>query len=126
MMGGVSLGDAGATSALLVADAAGPAAPPLVSGGPRVGGQLQPPQLLSSVSLVYPPTARMQHIQGIVMLDAVVDETGKVVETTVLAGPGQLMAAAQESVRNWKYKPAQLNGKPIAVHTKVNVKFSLQ
>jgi outer membrane biosynthesis protein TonB len=36
------------------------------------------------------------------------------------------MGAAEESVRSWKYRPAQLNGKPIAVHAKVNVRFSLE
>jgi protein TonB len=87
---------------------------------------LQPPQLLNSASLVYPPTARMQHVQGVVVLDALVDESGKVTETTVVAGPGPLLMAAQESVRSWRYKPAQLNGKPIAVHTRVSVRFSLQ
>ena len=68
----------------------------------------------------------MQHIQGTVVLDALVDENGKVVETEVIAGPQPLVPAAQDAVRNWKYKPAQLNGRPIAVHTKVSVRFSLQ
>jgi protein TonB len=116
MVGAVSLGDAGS---LLVAEPSGPAPPP------AIGGQLQQPQLLASTPPVYPPAARMGHVEGAVSLDALVDETGKVVETKVIAGPAPLVAAAQEAVRYWRYKPAQLNGRPIAVHTKVTVRFAL-
>jgi protein TonB len=120
IVGAVGLSDGGAASALLAAEPAGPA-PPLA-----IGGQLQQPQLISSTAAVYPPNARMQRIQGTVVLDALVDESGNVVETKVIAGPQPLLLAAQDAVRNWKYKPAQLNGKPIAVHTKVSVRFALQ
>jgi protein TonB len=125
MMGTLNLSDAGTANPLLAAAAAGPAPPP-VSSGPTVGGQLQPPQILNSTAPVYPQMARMQKVQGVVTLDALVDETGKVAEATVIAGPQPLVRAAQESVRNWKYKPAQLNGKPIAVHTRISVRFALQ
>jgi protein TonB len=118
MMGAASLGDT--AGSLLVAESTGPAPPP------AIGGQLQLPQLLTSTAAVYPPNARMSHLEGTVTLDALVDETGKVVETKVIAGPAPFLQAAQESVRNWRYKPAQLNGKPIAVHTKVSVRFSLR
>ena len=118
--GALNLSDAGAASALLASEPAGPAPPS------TVGGQLQQPQLISSTAPVYPPNARMQRIQGTVVLDALVDETGKVVETTVIGGPQPLRVAAQDALRNWKYKPAQLNGKPIAVHTRVSLRFALQ
>lgn len=125
MVGTLSLGEAGAANSLLVAEAAGPAPPP-GSSKPAVGGQLQLPQMISSVAPVYPPGARMQRVAGVVVLDALVDETGKVVETTIISGPQPLVSAAQQSVRNWRYKPAQLNGKPIPIHTKISVRFSLQ
>jgi protein TonB len=113
-----------ADNSLLAAAAAGPAPPPV---SPRpVGGQIQPPQLLTSKPPVYPPNARLQRVQGVVVLDAIVDETGKVVETTVISGPPPLWSAAQEAVRTWQYKPAQLNGKPITVHAKISARFSLQ
>jgi TonB family protein len=120
IVGAVGAGNAAA--ALLPAEPAAPAPPP---GGP-IGGQLQQPQLISSPAPVYPSSARAQRVQGIVVLDVLVDETGKVAQTSVISGPAPLQAAAQNAVRNWKYTPAQLNGTPIAVHEKVSVRFSLQ
>jgi protein TonB len=92
---------------------------------PSVGGQLQSPILVSSTPPAYPASARSQRIRGVVVLDALVDETGKVAETTVIAGPPALQAAAQAAVRSWRYQPARLNGEPIPVHIKVSVRFNL-
>ena len=101
------------------------AAPPPPSSRPALGGKLQPPQLISSTPPAYPAGARAQRLQGVVVLDALVDETGKVVETTIISGPLQLRSAAKEALQNWRYQPARLNGEPIPVHTRVNVRFSL-
>ena len=125
MMGAANaLGDAGTGTGLIDSAAAAPAPPP-ASSGPAIGGQLQPPQLISSAPPIYPPTARAQGLQGVVVLDAHVDETGKVVATDVVTGPAPLISAAREAVGNWKYQPARLNGKPIAINTRVSVRFSL-
>src|SRR5262249_16764881 len=119
-----NVSDASGT-ALLLGSGSAPAAPPM-SSKPPVGGQLQPPRLINSTRPIYPQAARVERIQGSVMLDALVDENGKVVQTQVISGPVPLQAAAQESVRNWRYQPAQLNGQPISVHTRVSVNFALQ
>jgi protein TonB len=124
MVGSLTLGDNTNVNSLLAADSLG-AAPPPAPLKPALGGQLQPPQIQSSTPPVYPPNARALKLQGDVELDALVDETGKVAETTVISGPLPLVAAARDSVQKWKYKPAQLNGKPIAVHTRVSVRFNL-
>ncbi len=123
--GAENLPEAAANSLLLGAGAA-PPPPAAIASKPATGGQLQEPRLISSVQPVYPPTARAQRLQGVVSLDALVDETGKVVQTQVISGPIALQAAAQEAVRKWRYQPAQLNGRPISVHTRVNVRFTLQ
>lgn len=119
-----ALVDSGMANTLL-AGTGTDAAPPPPSSRPALGGQLQPPQLISSTPPAYPARARAQRVQGVVVLDALVDETGKVVETTVITGPLSLQSAAQEALRNWRYQPARLNGQPIPVHTRVNVRFSL-
>src|SRR5262249_18608056 len=98
MVGSLNLGEAAAASQLLTAGAAGPA-PPV--------SQLQPPEIISSPAAVYPSNARIMRVQGVVILDALVDETGKVIETKVISGPAALAVAAQDSVRTWKYKPAR-------------------
>jgi protein TonB len=122
MVGAVNdLGNTGTANPFLTVIGPGTAPPPR----PGPGGQLQPPQLISSPPPAYPANARAQRVQGVVVLDALVDETGKVVETVVISGPLLLQSAAQEALRNWKYQPARLNGEPIPVHTKVNLRFNL-
>src|SRR6202040_2752511 len=63
----------------IVAPEAGPVAP-------TKGGQLQQPKLVSSVGAVYPPNARAQHVQGDVIIDAMVDATGRVTPVKVITG----------------------------------------
>jgi TonB family protein len=65
-------------------------------------------------------------LQGVVVIDALVDASGKVESMKVISGLADLQQAAMEAVHNWKYEPAQLNGQPIAVHTRVSVTFHLQ
>jgi periplasmic protein TonB len=100
-------------------------APPPVGSGAAIGGRLEQPQLISSAAATYPAAARAQHLQGVVVLDAFVDETGKVSQTALVSGPPLLVAAAQNAVRYWRYEPAHLDGKPISIHIKVNVRFTL-
>jgi protein TonB len=118
----VDLGIANGENALL-AGRGTDAAPP--KPRPSVGGQLESPKLVSSTPPAYPQSARSQRVQGVVVLDALVDENGRVAETTVITGPPALQTAAQAAVRSWRYQPARLNGEPISVHIKVSVRFSL-
>ena len=99
---------------------AGPAPP-----APVKGGQLQQPRLLSSVAAIYPPLARSQHVQGDVMVDALIDATGKVVATNVISGNALLRNEAVNALRLWKYQPALLNGDPIPIHINVTITFHL-
>jgi TonB family protein len=98
-----------------------PAAPSIAPGG-----QLKQPRLIYSPPASYPPAAQLHRVQGLVVIDAVVDTNGKVASMNVVSGPKELQDAAMRSVRNWKYQPAQLNGQPIPVHTQVTVNFQLQ
>lgn len=98
-----------------------PAPPP-----PSKGGQLQQPKLLGSVAAVYPPLARAQRVQGDVVIDALIDTTGKVTATKIITGHPLLQSAAADSVRLWKYQPAQLNGQAIPIHINVTITFHLQ
>jgi general secretion pathway protein A len=119
-------GGQGSAASLVAGAGTSPAPPPApASVRPAAGGRLEPPQLISSTPPVYPPNARAQRVQGTVTLDALVDETGTVVETTVLVGPAPLHAAATQAVRTWKYQPARMNGQPVPIHVKVTVRFTL-
>jgi periplasmic protein TonB len=104
----------------------GPIAPEPAPVAPTKGGQLQQPKLVSSVTAVYPANARTQRIQGDVLIDALVDASGKVTEVKLISGHPLLQQAAMDSLRLWRYAPARLNGDPIPVHIKVSVAFRLQ
>lgn len=90
-----------------------------------VESKLTPLRLVSSTRPLYPPMARRQRVQGEVLLHVLVDQAGKVQEMRVLSGPPALHDAAREALQQWKYEPAMLNGKPVAMHTTVSIKFQL-
>jgi protein TonB len=91
-----------------------------------VGGEVTPAQLLKSVPPVYPPVAKAQHITGNVALDCLIDASGNVVEVKVLSGPPMLHRAASDAVKQWKYKPAILDGQPTSMRVTVTVQFRTQ
>jgi len=64
-------------------------------------------------------------VQGIVVIDALVDAKGNVTAVKLIAGSAMLQGAAMDAVRNWRYEPARLNGEAIPTHTKVSVTFNL-
>jgi protein TonB len=91
-----------------------------------VGGDVKPAQLLKSVPPVYPSNAKTQRVAGDVKIDALIDAAGNVSTTKILSGPVLLHQAAIVAVKQWKYQPAQLDGKPTAMHLTVTVQFRLQ
>jgi protein TonB len=82
-------------------------------------------RLTRKVDPTYPKEARVQHIEGAVMLDAVVGEDGNVHEVTVTSGQPLLAKAAAQAVKQWRYQPFQLNGKPVSIHNQITIQFKL-
>ncbi len=74
---------------------------------------------------VYPPDAKKARIQGTVVLNATINRKGKVEKVDVVSGPQQLQQSSLDAVRTWRYKPYLLDGKTVAVHTQINVVYSL-
>jgi protein TonB len=99
--------------------------PPKPKAPVRVGGRVKEPRLISRVDPVYPPLAKQTHMQGTVVIDAVLDEKGDVIEMKVLSGPPLLIQAAVDAVRRWKYQPTYLNDEPVQVQLNVTVTFRL-
>jgi TonB family protein len=89
------------------------------------GGQVVEPRLIARVNPFYPPMAVSNHIEGDVEIEAMIDQSGKVTSTKVISGPTLLRGAAMNAVRQWKYSPATLDGKPITMQYKVTVRFRL-
>ena len=82
--------------------------------------------LISKVLPVYPPTAQQARIQGEVVLHAAISRDGTVESLREISGHPFLVPAAIDSVKQWRYKPYMLNGKPTAVETEISVNFVLK
>jgi protein TonB len=81
--------------------------------------------LTHRVNPVYPTQARIQRIEGIVTLEALVGEDGNVHDVKVTSGSAVLGTAAKQAVEQWRYQPFQLNGKPVSMATSVKIIFKL-
>jgi TonB family protein len=119
--------DAGSSKGSVVAiDSEAPPAPkpkpPLmkpVSGGVLNGSaiSLPPP--------IYPETARRLRIGGMVTVQVVLDESGKVISAAVTDGPQILREAAVQAALKAKFSPTKLSGQPVKVTGTINYKFTL-
>jgi len=118
-----SSGDSPLSGGLLAGNANQPAAPAPVL---PVGGNVVTAHLISSVPPMYPVMARTQHISGDVRVDALIGTNGRVSSMKVVSGPTVLHQAAMDALRQWKYQPATLDGKPVAMHLTVTIQFRLQ
>ena len=77
--------------------------------------------LVTFVQPEYPPLAKAARIAGIVHVSIVIDETGSVGDIKLISGHPMLAPAAIEAIRQWRYKPFQIEGKPAIVRTEVEV-----
>ena len=101
---------------------------PVVGGAPMwIQGDVQPPERIHSPQPRYTEEARKARIQGVVILQAVIDALGNVSRIEVVKGlPEGLEESAVATVRSWKYKPATHEGKPVPVYMNLTITFSLQ
>jgi TonB family protein len=74
----------------------------------------------------YPEEALKSHIQGSVILKVVVDESGKVILSTPVEGDALLVAASVDALRDIRFRPFLLNGKPLTVESQVDFQFSIK
>jgi TonB family protein len=93
-------------------------------GGARISAGVMQGELIHQVNPVYPEVAKAAHVQGIVVLRAVIGKTGEIKALQMISGPPMLAGSAMDAVRQWKYKPYVLNGEPTEVETTINVNFS--
>ncbi len=73
----------------------------------------------------YPTVARLSHLEGAVVLQAVISPAGRVEHVHVLTGHYLLRGAASKAVSQWRYRPYFVNGVPVEVATIVTVNFQL-
>ena len=94
-------------------------------GPVRVGGNVQLANLISQQKPIYPPLAKQARISGTVRFEAIISKDGTIQQLKVISGHPLLIPSAQEAVKNWKYRPTQLNGEPVEVQTTIDVNFTL-
>lgn len=73
----------------------------------------------------YPDQAKRARLSGIVVVDVVVDETGKVISAQASSGPAILRDAAVQAALKAKFSPTLLSGQPVKVSGQINYKFTL-
>jgi periplasmic protein TonB len=93
----------------------------------RLTAAMVRPQVLHAVQPRYTEAARKIGAQGAVIVEAIIDEQGRVTNVRVLRGlPAGLQEAAVQAVQQWRFKPATLDGRPIRVYFTLTVNFTIQ
>jgi protein TonB len=106
-----------------------PEAPPPFApdGAIPVGGDVTPPVKISGPTPQYTEIARRAGIEGLVIVQAIVDRNGNVTNVKIIKPlPMGLDESAADAVSQWKFEPATLNGKPVDVYYNLTVNFRLQ
>jgi periplasmic protein TonB len=103
-----------------------PPGPPAAPQAPiRLSSGIVAPRKTFTVDPVYPNIARTARVEGVVILEAVIDQLGRVESVRVLRSIPLLDQAALEAVRQWRFTPTLLNGTPVSIVMVVTVNFSL-
>jgi periplasmic protein TonB len=102
-----------------------PPPPPSPQRPLRLREGITPPQKIVNLEPVYSPAARASRIEGVVILEAVIDTHGNVTSARVLRALPLLDQSALDAVRQWKFTPATLNGIPVPVYLTVTINFKL-
>ncbi len=100
----------------------GPGERPLV-----IGGDVRPPSLLERIDPQYPEAARKAHIEGVVILQAIIGIDGRVEEIALVKSASPMLDdSAIRAVRGWRYRPATLSGRAVRVYLTVTADFRLR
>ncbi|MFZ0213432.1 MAG: TonB family protein [Candidatus Acidiferrales bacterium] len=91
----------------------------------RISGDVQASKVIKMIPPVYPQIAKLAHIQGTVVLHAIIAKDGSVEDVQVVSGPPLLLQAAIDAVKQWRYQPTLLNGEPVKIDTAITVVFNL-
>ena len=90
---------------------------------PKSATQLTPAKLLHRVDPVVPDFAKSAGIDETVLLSAVIGTDGKLKDVKFVSGDRALAIEAFRAVRDWRYRPYMLNGKPIEAETRIVMNF---
>jgi len=131
VIGGIPGGATGGVLGGIIGSTSPPpaVAPPSAEKKPkeilRPGGDVKLPQKIYAPPPRYPELARAARVHGTVLIDAVIDEQGNIVNARVLEGHPLLVPEALRTVATWKYEPTYLNGVAYPIRMTITVNFSL-
>jgi protein TonB len=103
-----------------------PPDPPRPTGPVRVADLPVSPRRIGDTRPIYPDIARSARIEGTVILEAVLDTSGRVTQLRVVKSVPLLDQAALDAVRQWRYTPSYYGGHPVSVLMTITVRFALQ
>ncbi len=99
---------------------------PEPTGPIRVSGDFRAPNKIHTVTPLYTEIARKARIEGVVILETIIDKSGRVRDTTVLKGlPFGLTENAVKAVQQWRFEQPVMNGKPVDIIFVLTVRFEL-
>lgn len=90
----------------------------------EAGKDVPAPHRVKLVQPKYPADALARGERAIVVLEIVVDESGKVADAKVLHGTPEFGAAALEAARQWRYEVTRVSGHPVPVRLTVPLTFA--
>lgn len=93
----------------------------------RVGGNVRRATLASYVEPTFPADAERQGVGGTVLLEGVIGKGGRLVSISALNSvvDQRLVSAASDAVRQWRYNPTLLNGRPVETVVTISVAFEI-
>ena len=124
VVGGVPGGSAGGVLGGLISSTAPPpkvAAPTKL----RISSGVAEGNLINKVEPPYPAMAKIAHVQGDVVLQALISKQGSIENLRAVSGHPILIQAAMDAVKQWRYRPYMLNGEPVEVETTITVRFHM-
>ena len=84
-----------------------------------------PPRLIRQTRPRYPEEAFTKNVEGTVLVEILIDASGRVARTRVLQSVPLLDAAARDTVGQWLFQPAVKHGIPVASIAHAPVRFSI-
>ena len=104
-----------------------PPPPPQPPSGPvRLADLPVAPKKTNDVRPIYPDIARQARVEGTVVMEAVLDTSGRVTQLRIIQSVPLLDQAAMNAVRQWRYTPSTYGGHPVSVLMTITIRFTLQ
>ncbi|HUQ91815.1 MAG TPA: M56 family metallopeptidase [Bryobacteraceae bacterium] len=93
----------------------------------RIGGNVQATKLVYMPKPQYPQNLQQQGVEGTVLLEGVISTDGSLLSLRSLNSlvHPELGQAAIDAVKQWRYQPTLLNGKPVEIITTITVNYRL-